>query len=97
MPPPSDSATATTASGSAATPQPLPTSYRDSTLAVLALLLPWRTVNALTLRSFFQPDEFFQSLEPAWQLAFGPASSACITWVNCPPRSHAVLPAAARP
>ncbi|KAF2796807.1 glycosyltransferase family 22 protein [Melanomma pulvis-pyrius CBS 109.77] len=47
---------------------------------VLALLLALRIVNALTLRSFFQPDEFFQSLEPAWQLAFGPASNAYITW-----------------
>jgi hypothetical protein len=32
--------------------------------------------------SFFQPDEFFQSLEPAWQLAFGTTGDAWITWVN---------------
>lgn len=75
MPPTSDSARATT----------LPTSYRDSTLAVFALLLALRTVNAWTLRSFFQPDEFFQSLEPAWQLAFGDTAHACITWVNFAP------------
>ncbi|KAF1926082.1 glycosyltransferase family 22 protein, partial [Didymella exigua CBS 183.55] len=61
-------------------PQETSTGYRDSTLAVFALLLALRIVNALTLRTFFQPDEFFQSLEPAWQLAFGGASSACITW-----------------
>jgi phosphatidylinositol glycan class B len=59
-----------------------PTSYRDSALAVFALLLAFRTVNALTLRTFFQPDEYFQSLEPAWQLAFGETSHAWITWVN---------------
>jgi phosphatidylinositol glycan class B len=39
----------------------------------------------LTLRTFFQPDEFFQSLEPAWQLAFGDTSNAWITWVNTLP------------
>ncbi|KAH8171964.1 alg9-like mannosyltransferase family protein [Sarocladium implicatum] len=39
-----------------------------------------RLLNALTLTTFFQPDEFFQSLEPAWDLAFGPKSGAWITW-----------------
>ncbi|KAL0263298.1 glycosylphosphatidylinositol anchor biosynthesis [Diplodia seriata] len=39
-----------------------------------------RIVNALTTRTFFQPDEFFQSLEPAWQMAFGEQSGAWITW-----------------
>lgn len=57
-------------------------SYRDPTLGIFALLLGFRIVNALTLRTFFQPDEFFQSLEPAWQLAFGQTSNAWITWVN---------------
>jgi phosphatidylinositol glycan class B len=63
----------------------LPNSYRDSALVVFALLLAFRIVNALTLRTFFQPDEFFQSLEPAWQLAFGDTSNAWITWVNALP------------
>ncbi|KAF2872573.1 Alg9-like mannosyltransferase family-domain-containing protein [Massariosphaeria phaeospora] len=54
--------------------------YRASTLGVLASLLAFRIVNALTLRTFFQPDEFFQALEPAWQLAFGQDSNAWITW-----------------
>ncbi|KAH7125283.1 Alg9-like mannosyltransferase family-domain-containing protein [Dendryphion nanum] len=54
--------------------------YRDATLGTFALLLAFRIVNALTLRTFFQPDEFFQSLEPAWQLAFGQSSNAWITW-----------------
>ncbi|KAG6013865.1 glycosylphosphatidylinositol anchor biosynthesis [Claviceps pusilla] len=39
-----------------------------------------RLINAWWLNTFFQPDEFFQSLEPAWQLAFGPNSGAWLTW-----------------
>jgi hypothetical protein len=81
MPPASDSQRATSPSSN---------SYRDSALAIAALLLVLRIVNALTIRSFFQPDEFFQSLEPAWQLAFGRAGNACITWVN-PPSALAPL------
>lgn len=46
------------------------------------LLLGLRILNALTTRTFFQPDEFFQSLEPAWQMAFGEQSGAWITWVR---------------
>ncbi|KAH7389497.1 Alg9-like mannosyltransferase family-domain-containing protein [Phaeosphaeria sp. MPI-PUGE-AT-0046c] len=65
---------------SGAPPTRPPNSYRDSALAIFALLLAFRIVNALTLRTFFQPDEFFQSLEPAWQLAFGGTSRAWITW-----------------
>ncbi|KAF2625344.1 glycosyltransferase family 22 protein [Macroventuria anomochaeta] len=80
MPSASDSANATTASRTDGPPKSPSTSYRDSTLGVFALLLAFRIVNALTLRTFFQPDEFFQSLEPAWQLAFGGASNAWITW-----------------
>ena len=82
MPSASDSAHATTATRTGAPPKQPSTSYRDSTLGVFALLLAFRIVNALTLRTFFQPDEFFQSLEPAWQLAFGGASHAWITWVT---------------
>ncbi|KAF1921977.1 Alg9-like mannosyltransferase family-domain-containing protein [Ampelomyces quisqualis] len=81
MPSVSDSPKATTArprTGPA--PQPPPHSYRDSAFVIFAPLLAFRIVNALTLRTFFQPDEFFQSLEPAWQLAFGHSSNACITW-----------------
>ncbi|KAF3052495.1 glycosylphosphatidylinositol anchor biosynthesis [Didymella keratinophila] len=82
MPSASDSAHATTAARTGAPPKKPSTSYRDSTLSVFALLLAFRIVNALTLRTFFQPDEFFQSLEPAWQLAFGGASNAWITWLR---------------
>jgi len=48
------------------------------------LLLIFRFINALCVRTFFQPDEYFQSLEPAWQIAFGSQSGAWITWVSFP-------------
>ncbi|USP76583.1 glycosyltransferase family 22 protein [Curvularia clavata] len=80
MPSTTDSAPDTNPSGPRAPPQTLPTSYRDSLPPLFPLLLAFRLANALTLRTFFQPDEFFQSLEPAWHLAFGPASNAWITW-----------------
>jgi len=48
---------------------------------VLVMLLAIRTLNAFTLGTFFQPDEFYQALEPAWALAFGPQSGAWLTWV----------------
>lgn len=44
--------------------------------------LVFRSLNVLGTSTFFQPDEFYQSLEPAWQLAFGPDSGAWITWVR---------------
>ncbi|KAH7409133.1 glycosyltransferase family 22 protein [Cadophora sp. MPI-SDFR-AT-0126] len=44
------------------------------------MLLVFRCINALAVQTFFQPDEYFQSLEPAWQMAFGPQSGAWITW-----------------
>ncbi|KAF9637165.1 glycosyltransferase family 22 protein [Lasiodiplodia theobromae] len=47
---------------------------------IFLLLLGLRILNALTTQTFFQPDEFFQSLEPAWQMAFGEQSGAWITW-----------------
>ncbi|KAL2018912.1 hypothetical protein VTK56DRAFT_10279 [Thermocarpiscus australiensis] len=47
---------------------------------VLSLLLLFRFVNALCMRTFFQPDEYFQALEPAWNIAFGPNSGAWLTW-----------------
>lgn len=49
---------------------------------VFLVLVAFRIFNALTLRTFFQPDEYYQSLEPAWQLAFGPDSGAWLTWVS---------------
>jgi hypothetical protein len=49
------------------------------------LLLVFRCANAALVWTFFQPDEYFQSLEPAWQMAFGPESGAWITWVCTQP------------
>lgn len=51
-------------------------------LIILFCLLAFRNVNALAVKTFFQPDEYFQSLEPAWQAAFGEGSGAWITWVR---------------
>lgn len=48
---------------------------------ILLFLIAFRILNALSIRTFFQPDEYFQSLEPAWQMAFGVDSGAWITWV----------------
>lgn len=49
---------------------------------VLIFLIAFRLLNALSVKTFFQPDEFFQSLEPAWQIAFGADSGAWLTWVG---------------
>ena len=49
---------------------------------ILLFLVAFRILNALTICTFFQPDEYFQSLEPAWQMAFGKDSGAWITWVG---------------
>jgi phosphatidylinositol glycan class B len=61
-----------------------------SSLTLFLFLLALRLLNALSLSTFFQPDEFFQSLEPAYQIAFGDNQGAWITWVSCttflPPR-----------
>ena len=49
---------------------------------ILWFLVAFRILNALSIRTFFQPDEYFQSLEPAWELAFGSESGAWVTWVR---------------
>ncbi|OJJ71112.1 hypothetical protein ASPBRDRAFT_196641 [Aspergillus brasiliensis CBS 101740] len=51
-----------------------------SSFRIFLFLLAFRLVNALTVRTFFQPDEFFQSLEPAWRAAFGDDHAPWITW-----------------
>ena len=51
-------------------------------LFVFSALLAFRIVNVLTIKTFFQPDEYFQALEPAWKIAFGADSGAWITWVG---------------
>lgn len=55
-----------------------PQSYRPAFLRDILLL---RFINAISIATFFQPDEFFQSLEPAWSIAFGSESGAWLTWV----------------
>ena len=54
---------------------------------VFLFLLALRILNALCVRTFFQPDEYFQALEPAWRMAFGERSGAWITWVRRAPHS----------
>ncbi|KAK6222301.1 glycosylphosphatidylinositol anchor biosynthesis [Pestalotiopsis sp. IQ-011] len=46
----------------------------------LAVLFAFRIANVLCIRTYFQPDEYFQALEPAWQLVFGPDGGAWMTW-----------------
>lgn len=48
----------------------------------LAVLFAFRLVNVLCVQTFFQPDEYFQALEPAWHLVFGQESGAWMTWVS---------------
>jgi len=48
---------------------------------IFLFLVAFRILNALSVKTFFQPDEYYQSLEPAWQIAFGEDSGAWITWV----------------
>lgn len=62
--------------------QQLVQARRDKEIAVLLFLVAFRVYNAFLTLTFFQPDEYFQSLEPAWRLAFGSHSGAWITWVN---------------
>ena len=38
---------------------------------LLASCAAWRVGNALAVITFFNPDEYWQSLEPAHRLAFG--------------------------
>lgn len=49
---------------------------------IFLFLVALRILNALSIKTYFQPDEFFQSLEPAWEIAFGADSGAWITWVR---------------
>ncbi|RMZ87981.1 hypothetical protein DV736_g4802, partial [Chaetothyriales sp. CBS 134916] len=52
---------------------------------VLLFLVASRILNASVIQTFFQPDEYFQALEPGWNFAFGQGSGAWITWEwkNC--------------
>ena len=59
-----------------------PDKNNNYSAALFIALLVIRMINALSIKTFFQPDEYFQSLEPAWQSAFGESSGAWITWVG---------------
>ena len=48
---------------------------------ILFLLVLYRLANAFLVTTFFQPDEYFQALEPAWAMVFGKDSGAWLTWV----------------
>ncbi|KAM0157005.1 hypothetical protein ACHAQE_006169 [Botrytis cinerea] len=47
---------------------------------IWTFLLVFRVFNSFLVKTFFQPDEYFQALEPAWEMAFGEGSGAWITW-----------------
>jgi Alg9-like mannosyltransferase family len=59
-----------------------PSGREQNEMTILPLIISLRLINTLCVRTFFQPDEYFQSLEPAWQIAFGSQSGAWITWVG---------------
>lgn len=65
-------------------PEAPPVALSATAHDVLLFLISFRLLNALAVQTFFQPDEYFQALEPAWELAFGPRSGAWITWVSSP-------------
>ncbi|KAI5928760.1 Alg9-like mannosyltransferase family-domain-containing protein [Camillea tinctor] len=50
------------------------------TREAFAVIFAFRIINALCVRTFFQPDEYFQALEPAWHMIFGDNSGAWLTW-----------------
>ncbi|KAI5801489.1 Alg9-like mannosyltransferase family-domain-containing protein [Peziza echinospora] len=57
-------------------PQPhTPKAFSVELLYVFVLSI--RIVNAVSVRTFFQPDEYYQALEPAWRLIFG---DGWVTW-----------------
>ncbi len=77
-------------------PAPAPKLHPDVLAAqakdVISLLLLFRFLNALCVCTFFQPDEYFQALEPAWSIAFGRESGAWLTWVIVHPIRIVYLP-----
>ncbi|KAI0010306.1 glycosyltransferase family 22 protein [Xylariaceae sp. FL0662B] len=55
-------------------------SIRAQTWEALAVIFAVRLINALCTRTFFQPDEYYQALEPAWHMLFGENRGAWLTW-----------------
>jgi hypothetical protein len=71
-------------------------SLLKKSVVFLRAIIIIRLINAFWVTTFFQPDEYFQALEPAWELAFGPESGAWLTWVSkqedpFPPRAIGIL------
>ena len=58
----------------------------------LALALAVRVSIALTTRTFFQPDEYFQALEPAHFIVFG-YGDLTWEWTSKPPIRNILYPA----
>ncbi|EWC46256.1 hypothetical protein DRE_04427 [Drechslerella stenobrocha 248] len=56
----------------------MPSTFASSTATVFLTVLGIRLLNALTLSTFFQPDEYFQSLEVA--ASWRPDSPSYVTW-----------------
>ncbi|CAG9996509.1 unnamed protein product [Clonostachys byssicola] len=56
---------------------PSPSDHRFGFLRAILII---RLINAFWVTTFFQPDEYFQALEPAWNIAFGSRSGAWLTW-----------------
>lgn len=56
----------------------MPLPLGPSEFLVFPFILSFRILNAASIATFFQPDEYFQALEPAWKLAFG---EGWLTWV----------------
>ncbi|KXJ97457.1 Alg9-like mannosyltransferase family-domain-containing protein [Microdochium bolleyi] len=71
---------AATDAGAAAAADNLSALVGQQAKETLYVIFSIRCINAFACRTFFQPDEYYQALEPAWQMVFGPASGAWLTW-----------------
>ena len=63
---------------------------RTSTVVLIAIV--WRVFAAATTRTFFQPDEFYQSLEVAHHAVFG-YGHLTWEWTANPPIRSIIFPA----
>ena len=52
---------------------------------VLVLACVFRVVNAVLVRTYFSPDEYWQSLEVAHEFVFGTRFGTALTWEWLPP------------
>ena len=62
------------------------------TSTAIAVALIWRIAIAVSTRTFFQPDEFFQSLEVAHRAVFG-YGQLTWEWASTPPIRSPFFPA----